>query len=143
MPHGPKPNPCREAAALSRPAQGGDANDSDVVEGALVQEADRCEELSSEQRAALADKLGAIAKRHLSACARACGAGAEGVAPRLAPAGRSQKNSRPTCAPARRIKAVQHDFDKGRSLRRIAQVLRLAPRPRRPLYLSVTHTDPQ
>ena len=37
----------------------------DVVEGALVQEADRCEELSSEQRAALADKLGAIAKRHL------------------------------------------------------------------------------
>jgi hypothetical protein len=37
----------------------------DAVEGALVQEADRCEELSSEQRAALADKLGAIAKRHL------------------------------------------------------------------------------
>ena len=28
MPHGPKPNPCREAAALSRPAQGGDANES-------------------------------------------------------------------------------------------------------------------
>jgi hypothetical protein len=28
MPHGSKPNPCREAAALSRPAQGGDANES-------------------------------------------------------------------------------------------------------------------
>jgi hypothetical protein len=36
----------------------------DVIEGALIQEAERCEELSSEQRAALADKLGDIAMRH-------------------------------------------------------------------------------
>jgi hypothetical protein len=37
----------------------------DLIEGALVQDAERCEELPSEQRAALADKLGDIAMRHL------------------------------------------------------------------------------
>ena len=37
----------------------------DVVEATLVQDAERCEELSSEQRAALADKLADIAMRHL------------------------------------------------------------------------------
>jgi hypothetical protein len=36
-----------------------------VAEGALVQDAERCEKLSSEQRAVLADKLGDIAMRHL------------------------------------------------------------------------------
>jgi hypothetical protein len=36
----------------------------DVIEGALVQEAERCEELSSEQRAALANKLADAAMRH-------------------------------------------------------------------------------
>jgi hypothetical protein len=36
-----------------------------VIEGDLVQEAERCEELSSEQRAALADKLDDLAMRHL------------------------------------------------------------------------------
>jgi hypothetical protein len=46
----------RNALEQSRP---------DHIEAALVQEAERCEELSSEERAALADKLNAIAMRHL------------------------------------------------------------------------------
>jgi hypothetical protein len=36
----------------------------DVVEDTLVQEAERCEELSSEERAALANKLADAAMRH-------------------------------------------------------------------------------
>jgi hypothetical protein len=37
----------------------------DAVEDALVEEAERCAELSSEERAALANKLADIAVRHL------------------------------------------------------------------------------
>ena len=46
----------RNALEQSRP---------DHIEAALVQEAERCEGLSSDERAALADKLNAIAMRHL------------------------------------------------------------------------------
>jgi hypothetical protein len=37
----------------------------DLIEEALVEEAERCAELSDEERAALADKLADIAMRHL------------------------------------------------------------------------------
>jgi hypothetical protein len=46
----------RDALARSHP---------DVVEAALLQEAERADQLSNEERAALADKLSDLALRHL------------------------------------------------------------------------------
>jgi hypothetical protein len=40
-------------------------SNSDVAESALLEEAARCEQLSAEQRVALADRLADLANRHL------------------------------------------------------------------------------
>jgi hypothetical protein len=58
QPYGHGPNPCRKTAAVSRPGlRAATQTSPDAVEAALLQEAEHCEELSREQRAALADKL--------------------------------------------------------------------------------------
>ena len=58
-------SPSEKQAAYRARQKAAEQNRLDVIEAALVQKAARCEDLSSEDRAALADQLDDLAMRYL------------------------------------------------------------------------------